>query len=380
MEALAYLHLCTAREEAEANPDAGKLTLFENLNWQLPCSAWIRLTSVLIAISILSLSSSSFAYTATVKTNGSPLNVRTGPGMGYRVVDTLSNGTRISLNGDRSDSWSQLSRVRNWVSSYWISHPSRGGLHSNSGTGRHYSSSTTSSIRYSPYVASLQKRLRDLGYFTGRVTGFYGSKTDSAVKRYQTASGVPAYGIDGLVAQGGEGPGNTTPIAYNRPLQYGDSGTDVGDLQDRLHSLGYFTGRTTQYYDRTTAKAVSSFQSNNGLPTTGTADTATQDALNSYSAVAAGSNPSGGSNASITPYRSLRYGLKGNDVGQLQQNLKSTGYFTAAVTKFYDHATESAVKKFQGERLGIDKSSRQYGNADESTQRALISYANGSLF
>lgn len=43
-------------------------------------------------------------------------------------------------------------------------------------------------------VVSLQMRLRDLGYFRYKVTGYYGSSTEGAVRDFQQTNGIPADG------------------------------------------------------------------------------------------------------------------------------------------------------------------------------------------
>lgn len=46
-------------------------------------------------------------------------------------------------------------------------------------------------------VRKLQLRLKDLGFFRGPVTGFFGPLTAEAVRRFQTAHGLPAVGYVG---------------------------------------------------------------------------------------------------------------------------------------------------------------------------------------
>lgn len=46
-------------------------------------------------------------------------------------------------------------------------------------------------------VSELQQRLKDLGYFSANVTGFFGSITKAAVMQYQTANGIPSTGYVG---------------------------------------------------------------------------------------------------------------------------------------------------------------------------------------
>ena len=45
--------------------------------------------------------------TGTVKTSGSNLNVRTGPGIGYDIISSLANGTEIEISGEE-DGWYQI--------------------------------------------------------------------------------------------------------------------------------------------------------------------------------------------------------------------------------------------------------------------------------
>ncbi|WP_418041800.1 cell wall hydrolase [Paenibacillus xylanilyticus] len=49
----------------------------------------------------------------------------------------------------------------------------------------------------SEHVLQLQEQLRDLGYFKAGLTGYYGSITKSAVRKFQQAQGLRADGIAG---------------------------------------------------------------------------------------------------------------------------------------------------------------------------------------
>lgn len=46
-------------------------------------------------------------------------------------------------------------------------------------------------------VKSIQKKLRELGFYSGSVDGIYGSQTQSAVKKFQKSVGITADGIAG---------------------------------------------------------------------------------------------------------------------------------------------------------------------------------------
>ena len=68
-------------------------------------------------------------------------------------------------------------------------------------------------------------------------------------------------------------------------LTLGSIGESVLELKDTLIQLGYLTGSVSNEYDAATQAAVSLFQTKNGLPVTGIADSATQQKLFSSSAI-----------------------------------------------------------------------------------------------
>jgi uncharacterized YkwD family protein len=45
-----------------------------------------------------------------------------------------------------------------------------------------------------PDVSAVQAMLKSMGYFTGNITGFYGTQTEAAVKRFQAKYGLPITG------------------------------------------------------------------------------------------------------------------------------------------------------------------------------------------
>jgi peptidoglycan hydrolase-like protein with peptidoglycan-binding domain len=55
----------------------------------------------------------------TIATNGSPLNVRSGPGLDYGVIYTLPFGAVAPVTGRRVGGWIQLADG-GWVSSSWV--------------------------------------------------------------------------------------------------------------------------------------------------------------------------------------------------------------------------------------------------------------------
>jgi peptidoglycan hydrolase-like protein with peptidoglycan-binding domain len=66
-----------------------------------------------------SYSNSASARTVVVATNGSGLNIRSGPGQGYAVIGSLADGAAVGINGIPSNGWVQLS-AGGWISANWI--------------------------------------------------------------------------------------------------------------------------------------------------------------------------------------------------------------------------------------------------------------------
>jgi hypothetical protein len=65
-------------------------------------------------------------------------------------------------------------------------------------------------------VRELQSKLKAKGYFTGEVTGYFGSKTEDAVKRFQTKNKLSADGVVG---------------AATRKALFGTAGTSSGKVE-----------------------------------------------------------------------------------------------------------------------------------------------------
>jgi peptidoglycan hydrolase-like protein with peptidoglycan-binding domain len=199
METLAYTYMYVTQEESDnSNLEAPSLRLFEGVNWKkLPSSAWIRLLSIAVALSILSLTNYALA---------------------------LQKGNQ------------------------------------------------------GPQVSTLQSNLRATGYYSGPVTGYYGSLTQASVRRFQAARGLRVDGIAGprtmTALRGG-----TSGTVSSRLLQRGKSGRDVTNLQNRLRAVGYYNGPVTGYYGRLTQSAVSNYQAARGLRVDGIAGPRTLAAL-----------------------------------------------------------------------------------------------------
>lgn len=150
-----------------------------------------------------------------------------------------------------------------------------------------------STIRYNDRgsaVSNLQYTLYELGYYDGSVDGIYGDTTRDAVRAFQIRNKItPVDGIAGSktlsVLYSSAAIPDLEPESTFATLTLGSIGESVLELKDTLIQLGYLTGSVSNEYDAATQAAVSLFQTKNGLPVTGIADSATQKKLFSSSAI-----------------------------------------------------------------------------------------------
>lgn len=187
-------------------------------------------------------------------------------------------------------------------------------------------------------VGQLQLQLRDLGYFQGECDGVFGDATFAAVERFQMANGLSETGAADRSTQLRLNEG--TPLSWQSFLEssvaaFGDTGLHVRQLQRKLKELGYFQGDCTGSYGELTQQAVSRFQENNQLETTGIADLNTCTKL--YEGAA----------APLKDPQTLRLGDAADSVSQLQTSLAAFGYFDRNVTGVFGATTEIAVRLFQ---------------------------------
>ncbi|MGB3615006.1 MAG: peptidoglycan-binding protein [Elainellaceae cyanobacterium] len=156
-------------------------------------------------------------------------------------------------------------------------------------------------------VTDLQRALSTAGYFSGPVTGYYGSLTEAAVLQFQQAAGLTADGIAGPVTLAQLAAdrlpvatevafipavqstttvvqpatvSTPTSAAVGDVLYLGDRGQTVLSLQTTLADLGYYSKkRLTGYYGSSTEAAVKSFQGASGLVVNGIAGPLTFEKL-----------------------------------------------------------------------------------------------------
>ncbi len=218
-------------------------------------------------------------------------------------------------------------------------------------------------------IYTLQQRLKDLGYYTIRVDGIFGSGTQRAVRDFQYVNGLTPTGVADsttqklLYSSAAKPVSGTVSGSYATLSRSPYYNAAVVTLQRRLKALGYLTSSVDGYFGTKTYRAVCNFQSRNGLSVTGIADPATQQVLYSAGAKAA----SGSASSSATGYRLLYWGCRGDAVKRLQSALLAAGYSQVKVADgIYGQWTYDGVRAFQKDRgLAVD------GIAGKNTQNAL---------
>ena len=225
-------------------------------------------------------------------------------------------------------------------------------------------------------VKTLQKRLKELGYFKSTIDGKFGRDTANALKAFQEAHGLEADGVAGqstyavLFSANALKKGTTpTPAATETPaptdetntetwpkLKKNSTGNSVAQVQEALIELGYLKGTADGNYGDKTVAAVKAFQKANGLTADGVAGEETQKVLFSGNAKAATAKttatptPTATTKASATPTPTptvLKTGAKGTQVKELQTKLIQLGYLTGKADGVYGTKTAEAVKAFQ---------------------------------
>lgn len=141
-------------------------------------------------------------------------------------------------------------------------------------------------------------------------------------------------------------------------LQRGDRGSEVSALQNRLTSLGCYSGEVTGTFGPQTEAGVKFCQQQFNLTADGIAGSKTMAALNGSGSSAdlmprtvgnASGNTSGNFPMVIANSREvlLQRGDRGNNVTELQIRLQQLGYNTGGVDGIFGGMTESAVQQLQ---------------------------------
>ena len=206
-------------------------------------------------------------------------------------------------------------------------------------------------------VAAVQTRLSTLGYYTSTVDGAWGSRTNAAVKKFQTAYGLKADGVVGGATE--RALGLSLPITGG--ITKGKTDFNVAAVQARLKTLGYYRSTVDGMWGKGTLTAVMRYQSDGGLAVDGVVGGGTARKLG------------------ITLYNVEKSGgiVKGKtaeNIRKLQTALKSIGYYNSTVDGAWGRRTMCAVMSYQSDHgLTVD------GVVGSATEKALgITLGTGS--
>ncbi len=232
-------------------------------------------------------------------------------------------------------------------------------------------------------VMALQEALAELGYFTGKADGIYGTLTAQAVMALQRVNEYPITGVvdanlQALIyngkpknSQGVKTEVKTLPALDGVTVRLGDRGLIVRTIQSRLQILGLYSGSVSGLYDSATAKAVRAFQKQQGLKQDGVCGSDTQSLL-------LGNVPTPTPVATPTPTPlpvltmpkgTVREGSRGNDARLVQERLITLGYLAEKADGIFGDDSVAALKTFQ-KRNGL----KQDGVAGDDTNAVLFSH------
>lgn len=107
-------------------------------------------------------------------------------------------------------------------------------------------------------VTNVQKRLKELGFYSGKATGKFDASLETAVKRFEGAMGLQKTGIATIALQR-QIHASSAPTGQYVKLKKGDKGPAVKAMQTWLKDLGFFSGTANGTFSATTVKAVRAF-------------------------------------------------------------------------------------------------------------------------
>lgn len=171
---------------------------------------------------------------------------------GLSVTGNASKTLRAKLNGDSCVTFGDYTKNMNLVQ---LSSGSRPGIR----------------------IAVLQRRLQEMGYYKGVITGAYSSSVITAVRTFQIFNNMKSQYVTGKANTEtrklmlNEAAKTYGDVCGDDTLKLGDSEDAVKTLQNKLKELGYYTGDVDGVYSRAVVEAVKMFQRYNGFYPSGVA-------------------------------------------------------------------------------------------------------------
>ena len=223
-----------------------------------------------------------------------------------------------------------------------------------------------------PEVSTIQTALTELKLYSADITGHFGEKTETAVKKFQKKYAFADNGVvdeevfaalcsaAGITASSSSGSSSSSSSSSSQSsssttlLKEGMESEAVRKLQENLAALGYYSGSVTGHFGSITKDAVISFQRKNGLSADGIAGSKTLAAISSKmsgsSSSSSGSSSSGGTSYSaltLDTTKTLQRYSEGDEVRTLQKMLTDLGYYSGNQTGSFGELTKEAVIAFQ---------------------------------
>ena len=242
-----------------------------------------------------------------------------------------------------------------------------------------------------PEVSTIQTALTELKLYSADITGHFGEKTETAVKKFQKKYAFADNGVvdeevfaalcsaAGITASSSSGSSSSSSSSSSQSsssttlLKEGMESEAVRKLQENLAALGYYSGSVTGHFGSITKDAVISFQRKNGLSADGVAGEKTLEKINSLLGKESTSSSSSSSSQSSSSTTLLKEGMESDAVRKLQENLAALGYYSGSVTGHFGSITKDAVISFQRKNgLSAD------GIAGSKTLAAISSKMSGS--
>lgn len=210
-------------------------------------------------------------------------------------------------------------------------------------------------------IETIERRLRALGYATGKVDGIYDRQTAAAVKAFRVdqpdlkdGGGFLTKGSRAILAKEAAGYAhapwrsrvkrtakqitldNKTAAAAKAGIKPGPKSSLVANVQRHLRAAGFDPQRTTGRFDERTVGALRAFQKRSGLPVTGIVDSKTWSKLRGSMILSTGA---------ASPAQST--GERSAAVKKTESLLKSLGFKTGKVDGRFTAATKNAVRAFE---------------------------------
>ncbi len=145
------------------------------------------------------------------------------------------------------------------------------------------------------YTVALQNALHTTGYYNGKIDGIYGPATVEAVKQLQTAKGLPATGY----VDRATGAALNSAMASKGGAVATSALAHTAAVQSTLKLAGYWTGPIDGQWTAELTDALKKFQTDLGVPATGSVDIATLSALEAK--IAQAQSPPSSSTTTIPP-------------------------------------------------------------------------------